>query len=162
MQAALAEGTKRYIAFVRGHRPDPAEVHVDRPMKDANGVLRSAETWIRPVGTSQDPRCSLFLARPSTGRFHQVRRHCRDLDHPVLGDSKHGDTKINRWWREHYALPRLGLHCLSLQLAPVGMPPIEVSCPVPFDLLTVFEQMPWYEEAIAAVPEMVPAASEPS
>lgn len=162
LQAALAAGTKQYLALVRGHRPDPSEVCVDRPMKDSAGVLRNAETWIRPVGTSADPRCSLLLARPSTGRFHQVRRHCRDLDHPVLGDSKHGDTKINRWWREHYGLPRLGLHCLSLQLAPEGLPPIDVTCPVPFDLLTVFEQLPWFDDAVAAVPHLRPPPRGPA
>ena len=157
LQAALAAGDKRYLAFVRGFREDPAEVRVDRPMKDAQGVLRDAITLIRPVGTSRDPRCSLFLARPLTGRFHQVRRHCRDLDHPVLGDSKHGDTKVNRWWRDEHALPRLGLHCLSLHLEPEGLEPIRVSCPVPLDLLAVFERMPWFEAACAEVPEMRPS-----
>lgn len=160
LQAALTAGTKRYLAFVRGHRPDPAEVRVTRPMKDAEGVVRDAETYIRPVATSPEPRCSLLLARPTTGRFHQVRRHCRDLDHPVLGDSKHGDTRANRWWREHYELPRLGLHCLSLHLEPAGMAPIAVTCPVPFDLLRLFERLPWFAEAVAAVPEMVPEGRE--
>ncbi len=158
LQEALTHGTKQYLAFVRGHRQERDEIVVDRPMKDAEGVIRDAVTVIRPLASSPDPRCSLFLARPQTGRFHQVRRHCRDLDHPVLGDSKHGDTKINRWWREHYALPRLGLHCLSLSLRPQGLDPIDVACPVPLDLLTLWERLPWFAEAAAAVPAMLPTS----
>ena len=33
--------------------------------------------------------------------------------HPILGDSTHGDTRVNRWWREEHGLTRLGLHCLT-------------------------------------------------
>ncbi|MBX2801840.1 MAG: pseudouridylate synthase [Myxococcales bacterium] len=151
LQRALKEGTKQYLAFVRGHAiGEPTTVST--PMKDSHGVLKEAQTHLTPLVGSDDPRCSLILARPATGRFHQVRRHCRDLSHPVLGDSKHGDTKINRWWREHYALPRLGLHCLSLSLRPEGLPPVEASCPVPEDLLHVWRQMPWFDEAVRLCP----------
>lgn len=154
LQAALTAGEKRYVAFVRGHAPDPAEVRIERPMKDDGGVLRDATTLIRPIGTSPDPRCSLLLARPLTGRYHQVRRHCRDLNHPVIGDSKHGDTRVNRWWREHYGMPRLGLHCLSLELEPQGLQPVRVSCPIPRDLAEIFRQLPWWSDALAAVPQL--------
>ncbi len=161
LQAALAIGEKRYVAFVRGHAPDPSEVRIERPMKDDGGVERSAITLIRPIATSREPRCSLLLARPLTGRYHQVRRHCRDLNHPVIGDSKHGDTRVNRWWREHYGLPRLGLHCLSLRLEPEGMEPIDVSCPLPRDLAEVFRRLPWWADALAAVPQLHRDATEP-
>ena len=155
LQAALATGEKRYLALVRGHAPDLAEVRVETPMKDGGGVLRQATTLVRPVATTSDPRCSLFEARPLTGRYHQVRRHCRDLDHPVIGDTKHGDSRVNRWWREERGMPRLGLHCLSLHLRPEGMDPIHVVCPVPADLRTVWQALPWWDEAARAVPEML-------
>ena len=152
LQAALADGDKQYLAMVRGHAATTDEVQVDTPMKDAGGVLRDATTLIRAIGRSRDPRCSLMLARPMTGRYHQVRRHCRDLNHPVLGDTKHGDTKCNRWWREHFDFPRLGLHCVSLSLDPDGLEPIRAMCPVPGDLMRIFEQMPWFDEACAILP----------
>ncbi len=159
LQAAMAAGQKRYLALVRGAVRDFDEQHVTTPVKDERKGLQPAESFIRPVATSPDPRCSLFLARPITGRNHQVRRHCRDLDHPVIGDAKHGDSRVNRWWKEHYAMPRLGLHCLSLRLETEQDGTIDAVCPVPPDLLAVFERLPWYEEAIRSVPEMVP--SEP-
>jgi tRNA pseudouridine65 synthase len=153
LQGALAEGTKNYLAFVRGHTPLREPTVVRNPMKDDRGNLREAETWAQPVASCLEPRSSLILARPRTGRYHQVRRHLRDLSHPVLGDSVHGDTKVNRWWRENHALPRLGLHCLSITLA-LDTGPVTITCPVPSDLTTLWRQLPWWDEALAAVPEL--------
>ncbi|MEN0066032.1 MAG: pseudouridine synthase [Myxococcota bacterium] len=159
LQAAMARGTKRYLAFVRGAVRDFDEMHVTTPVKDERKGLQSAESYIRPVGTSQDPRCSLLLVRPITGRNHQVRRHCRDLHHPVIGDGQHGDTRVNRWWREHYAMPRLGLHCLSMSLETDEDGVVDATCPVPPDLMAVFEQMPWFDHAVREVPEMLSPAA---
>ena len=64
--------------------------------------------------------CSLALCKPKTGRTHQIRRHAYAMGHPVLGDTLHGDSKKNRWWRENMGLNRLFLHCLSLDLPPLS------------------------------------------
>ncbi|KAL7549965.1 hypothetical protein ACHAWF_013223 [Thalassiosira exigua] len=62
---------------------------------------------------------TLLLCRPRTGRTHQIRRHCQGgLDAPVIGDSKHGDSRVNRHWRTEVGLDRLGLHCWYLGLPP--------------------------------------------
>ena len=160
LHQAMKEATKRYLAFCRGHVTTRDPVDVDFPMKDDQGVLRSAHTKLRCLASCPDPRSALILAEPLTGRYHQVRRHIRDLSHPVLGDAMHGDTRVNRWWRENYGLPRLGLHCLSLSLPePVG---IEVTCPVPEDLASLWRRLPWWDEAVAALPELRLAPVEPS
>ena len=39
--------------------------------------------------------CSLLFCEPYTGRTHQIRRHAIMLGHPILGDTQHGDTKVN-------------------------------------------------------------------
>lgn len=160
LQAALAIGEKRYLAFVRGEARAMEPVRVTTPMKDPGGVLREAETLLTPVATTGDPRSSLFLAVPVTGRWHQVRRHLRDLDHPILGDAVHGDSRVNRWWREQRGLARLGLHCLSLAIDAEGEP-IRVTCPVPDDLRRLWQGLPWWDDAARAVPELLlPATSE--
>lgn len=153
LQAALAAGEKRYLALVRG-RMELAPARVTNPMKGEDGVVRDAETLITPVATTSEPRSSLVLAVPVTGRWHQVRRHLRDLDHPVLGDAVHGDTRVNRWWREERGLPRLALHCLSLALAADGET-IRATCPVPDDLRAVWQALPWWDDAVRAVPELL-------
>jgi tRNA pseudouridine65 synthase len=59
--------------------------------------------------------CTLVAVEPVTGRTHQIRRHAFALGMPILGDTQHGDTKVNRWWRERFAnFQRLALHCLAI------------------------------------------------
>lgn len=146
LQDALGNGVKSYLAQVRGNIRTTEPIDIRNPMKDDNGQLRDAHTWAVGICGSDDPRCALMLAKPSTGRFHQVRRHLRDLNHPVLMDSTHGDTRCNRWWRDHSSLSRLALHCWRMQLAlPDGQ--LDVTCPIPKDLGDVWQQMPWWAEA---------------
>ena len=62
---------------------------------------------------------TLLLCRPRTGRKHQIRRHLmKGLNCPIIGDSKHGDSRVNRFWRETIGLDRLALHCWYLNLPP--------------------------------------------
>jgi len=159
LQLALAAGQKRYVAMVRGCIPTRDGYLETRPL-DVDGVSKECETWLRPLASSVEPRCSLVLAEPHTGRFHQIRRHLRGLDHPILGDSMHGDTRCNRAWREGpYGLPRLTLHCLQLTIEDEGEVH-HITAPLPDDLRGLFEQMPWWAEAVEALPalaEEVPA-----
>lgn len=152
--AALSGARKQYIALVRGHCAGPGPVEVNKPMKDDNGILKDAHTTVRCVATSKDPRCSLLLAEPSTGRFHQVRRHVRDLGHPVINDRSHGDTRFNRHFRDLTGYNRLGLHALGIDLELPDGKPLRVRCPLFVDQARVMRTLPWWEDALSAVPEL--------
>jgi tRNA pseudouridine65 synthase len=152
LHRALVQGRKRYLAFVRGEIRSREPVVVATPMKDPDGITQDARTRATPLASCAEPRSSLVLAEPETGRWHQVRRHLRDLSHPILGDSTHGDSKINRWWRTEYGLRRLGLHCLSIELVLDDGETIAATCPVPDDLLSIWRRLPWWDEALAALP----------
>lgn len=153
LSAALSDdgASKRYVAFVRGYFAHEAEVEIMTPMKDDNGILREAHSVVRLLGRSHDPRCSLLEVSPTTGRFHQVRRHVRDLHHPVLGDAEHGDNKENRVWKER-GLRRLGLHCLGLSLSLPEGGRLEVECPPFEDHVAVWSGLPFWEEVVRARP----------
>jgi hypothetical protein len=121
-------------------------------MKDDNGILKEAHSVVWRIGSSVEPRCSLLRVEPRTGRFHQVRRHVRDLHCPIIGDTDHGDSHVNRWWRENGGNKRLGLHALSLALdLPTG-DRLEVTCPLFQDHHDVWSRLPWWPEATAALP----------
>lgn len=157
LQAGLTSeaSEKTYLAHVRGRWGHGEEsLRVDTPMTNTRGQPRDALSFVRCLGTSQEPRCSLLEVRPRTGRFHQVRRHVRDLGHPVLGDARHGDTKINRQWREEWDLPRLGLHCLSLDLPLPDGSRLQATCPPFEDLAALWRRMPWWDDAVARRPEL--------
>jgi 23S rRNA-/tRNA-specific pseudouridylate synthase len=116
---AMTVANKTYVAIVRGegilHGEDLRQkgwFPVTRPSKDERGVLNNATTYFHFVagqdnggGTMDCPRASLVLARPSTGRWHQIRRHLNGLSHPILGDATHGNSQVNREWREQRGMP---------------------------------------------------------
>jgi tRNA pseudouridine65 synthase len=154
LQVALGQGQKTYVAFVRGRYPHDEPVTITTPMKSDKGILKDAESRVEFIGRSQEPRCSLLRVHPVTGRFHQVRRHVRDLHHPCIGDSEHGDSKINRWWRENSRADRLGLHCLHMVLPLADGGEINVSSPLYEDQYAVFSSMPWWVDVITAEPTL--------
>ena len=157
LQNALRDGTKTYLAFVRGYYKNDEPVRIDKPMKDDNGYLKSAVSTVEVIGRSHEPRCSLLRVRPETGRFHQVRRHVRDLYHPCIGDSNHGDTKVNRWWRENTSANRLGLHCFRIDLQLPSKRSLSVTCPLFEDQYELFSHLPWWEAAAKQEPDLLRA-----
>lgn len=150
-QAALAEGHKVYVAVVRGAVPTRDAVVVDSLLLHRD-QLQTAHTRVRPLAHNDHPRCSLVQAEPSTGRYHQIRRHLRDLSHPVLGDGTHGDSRVNRWWREERGLHRLALHCAVLDL-PLPEGAVRIVADVPDDLQRPFEGLGlWEHHRVDAAP----------
>jgi len=136
LAAAFAAGEvgKRYLAVVRG--VPPSAILVDHSLAEERdrmtdrlarqeSPLRRAVTAFRclavaevPVSDGRHPtsRYTLVEARPQTGRKHQIRRHCKHLSHPVIGDTTWGDGRHNRIFRERFACSRLLLHAVELTL----------------------------------------------
>lgn len=90
---------KAYLAVVRG-RISFERRTVDEPIGSEGGRIRLRQA-IDPVGgvsavtdfkrLAAGDRLSLVLARPRTGRLHQIRVHLASLGHPVLGDKLYMD-----------------------------------------------------------------------
>ncbi|MFC1641875.1 RluA family pseudouridine synthase [Myxococcota bacterium] len=102
---------KDYLALVRGVAPD--QLDIDHPItRRAEGPRVEARTWVRRVATAAtEPRhVSLVSATPLTGRLHQVRRHLKHANYPLIGDGHYGRTELNRAFRDGYQLRRLALH----------------------------------------------------
>jgi len=125
---------KRYWALVRGSPPEAGVI--DYPIQKKEGGPRvPAVTRFRRLGVSSVDRCSLVEAEPETGRLHQIRRHLRHINHPLVGDVKHGSGEINRHYRAHYNLHRLALHARELCFDhPVSGERVAVVAPLPEDL----------------------------
>jgi tRNA pseudouridine65 synthase len=110
---SLAAGRleKRYLALVRGTPPVAGVIDYPIPKEEKKGSARiAALTRFRLIARSTVDRCSLVEALPLTGRLHQVRRHLRHLNHPLIGDVNYGSGEINRHYRAAYNLRRLALH----------------------------------------------------
>jgi tRNA pseudouridine65 synthase len=147
------DATKCYLALVRGQLKNEERIVVDNPVKIRAGEYKDALTEVQVLASCAEPRCSVVLAWPRTGRNHQVRRHVRDIHHPVLLDGKHGDSRLNPEWKAR-GLRRLGLHCWSLRV-PVGDSVIDVTCPLAPELLFVLKRLPLWDELVEKRPDIV-------
>jgi 23S rRNA pseudouridine1911/1915/1917 synthase len=78
------------------------------------------------------PGATLLVARPRTGRTHQIRVHLRSVGHPILGDRAYGGGGDDA---RRLGLSRPFLHAWRLSFAhPVTGDRIEVEEPLPNDL----------------------------
>jgi RluA family pseudouridine synthase len=89
---------KRYLAIVHG-RPFEDRFEVEAPIgRDPDSPVRKAMS-VRPEGQAartrfrvlrRGPAHALVLARPLTGRLHQIRVHLRHAGLPIVGDKVYG------------------------------------------------------------------------
>ena len=138
---AFAKGTpaKRYVALVRGHAPEDVVVDHAIPSKE-DGPRVDAVTHIRRLAVV--PRFSVVEAFPKTGRLHQVRRHLKHLDHPVIGDANYGKGALNRAVASDFGLRRLALHAASITFAhPTTGAWLMFAAPLPRDLAEPLARM---------------------
>lgn len=116
---------KKYLVVVRGWTPESGTIDyaLDDP-DSGKGRLPAITHFIR-LGTSEidapiglrykTARFSLVEARLETGRRHQIRKHFAHLNHPVIGDKRHGDVKQNTYFREVFGMKRMLLHASELE-----------------------------------------------
>jgi tRNA pseudouridine65 synthase len=152
LQRQLEAGAvdKRYLALVRGIPPE--EGRIDHPIpRDLGGPRVPAVTEYRRLAIWE--RYALVEARPLTGRIHQVRRHLKHIDHPLIGDVRYGKGEHNRLFRERFGLHRLALHALSIEFAhPFDGRRLRVAAPLPSELEVLLRALgvdpaAWYPSA---------------
>ena len=139
---------KTYLVLVRGALKEERGV-IDHPVPRSEGgepvdAVTEFDRLVLLEGAT------LVIARPRTGRLHQIRRHSRHLGHPLLGDTTWGDNKANKRMRDPVGLRRLGLHALALSL-PFGDRIVHASAPVPDDLAGPIARLGLDRDALEAV-----------
>lgn len=158
---------KSYLAVVRGYTPE--EGTIDYPLvedqdkhdhiytgveKEGQAAVTDFRTMARieipcAVGRYNSARYSLVCASPRTGRRHQLRRHFKHIFHPIVGDTRYGEGRHNRFFRESLGSHRLLLHAAELSVPhPLTGARLDVVAPLDCEMVELLERLGWR----AAVP----------
>ncbi|MDD8049545.1 MAG: RluA family pseudouridine synthase [Thomasclavelia sp.] len=65
---------------------------------------------------------SLLEVTLVTGRTHQIRIHLSSINHPIIGDRKYGDFKVNKLLKERYNLSHQLLHAYKIKFKEMEYP----------------------------------------
>jgi tRNA pseudouridine65 synthase len=123
---------KYYQALVCGRAPDSGLI--DKPLgaksedEWSQGVkvdptTREATTRFETLWRYHVPafgpnssltELSLLEIKPLTGRSHQIRRHLEHIGHPVVGDHRHGNRRINEFAFDRTGVCRMLLTSMRL------------------------------------------------
>lgn len=148
---------KSYVALAHGHLFQPrwvnapvgpdlqGSIRIKMAAGADTGMGQEALTHFQPVALStfRDRPASWILARPHTGRTHQIRVHAMHVGCPLVGDKLYGIPEekfleVAQGQRDEAQLglelgmPHQALHAFCIALRhPVTKRPFEISCPLP-------------------------------
>jgi len=139
---------KAYLALVWG-KPKPPEGlwewalgpdREDRRRMQADPHGKPSKSRFKTLATH--PHVSLLELRPETGRTHQLRVHCLQAGHLIVGDDLYGGAKErgvrDEALRRHLHPGRPLLHAWSLHLPATAAGPEVILCaPIPADFAQV-------------------------
>ncbi|MEZ4224247.1 MAG: pseudouridine synthase [Polyangiaceae bacterium] len=138
-QLARHAMVKTYVALVRGVPAESGVVDHPLPRREGGPRVESVTEFRRLDAFG---RYGLVLARPRTGRPHQIRRHLKHIACPLIGDVRYGKGEHNRLFRSDYGLSRLALHACELRLLhPVTGEALRLRAPLPEDLSAPFNAL---------------------
>lgn len=80
-----------------------------------------------PIETEYEPiwsngKCTLLEVHLITGRTHQIRAHLASINHPIIGDYKYGNRRINDIYKQKYKLESQLLHAYRLEMPKLSQP----------------------------------------
>ena len=109
---------KRYTLLVRGTTSERGEINYplikdsNKKMVKVGTIQKGAKPALTRFHRIKSFTCgfSLVEAELLTGRTHQLRVHFAAIGHPIVGDSKYGDFKVNENFEKLYGLKNQFLH----------------------------------------------------
>jgi len=110
---------KYYIAVVYGKIGVKVVVHnylykdfETNKVEVQNHIGKEALTEIEPMKAGDD--FTVVKIHLHTGRTHQIRAHLQSIGHPIIGDPKYGNKKINDIYKKTHNIRNQMLHAYEL------------------------------------------------
>lgn len=132
MSAALKERTvqKYYRCIVKGEvasssyikgwlskdeQSNKVTIYADKPQNASEETFLPIETEYVPLQKKNGyTELEVHLI---TGRSHQIRAHLASIGHPIIGDIKYGDKKVNEHFRKEVQIKSQMLHAYRMVFA---------------------------------------------
>lgn len=108
----FVKGTLREDSFLKGYLIKDERTNTVR-ISDKAPEASYIETKYQPIKNYRD--ITLLEAELITGKTHQIRLHFSGIGHPLLGDYKYGDRKLNDRYKKRYQVKNQLLHAYRLE-----------------------------------------------
>ncbi|MDD6211591.1 MAG: RluA family pseudouridine synthase [Clostridiales bacterium] len=108
----LVHGRVKQDARIRGYLVKDELTNTVKVYSSSSDRTSMIETEYHPLAWGEN--FTLLEVKLITGKTHQIRAHLASQGHPILGDSKYGNEKVNREFRERFPLRCQLLHSWKL------------------------------------------------
>ena len=120
IHGAMKEGQRLEGWLRKDEKSNQVEI-LKAPVEDAAQIITEYE----PMKVSSE--ATLLKVKLVTGKPHQIRAHLASVGHPIIGDPKYGDMKINEYYRKEFKLNRQLLHAWRLEFPELAAPLTDLS-----------------------------------
>ncbi len=148
---------KTYYALVRGHAPEqgiinePIQKHLSNYFQNAVSEYNTVAKGILPISRFGYDQLyySLVRVQPHTGRMHQIRKHLKHINFPIICDRHYGDWRHNNLFGREFGTKNLFLLAKKLEfIHPYTNKPVVIETSFSEDMLQVAKRFGWDMEEL--------------